>query len=169
MTDDELLLIYKGLRDMNEAMRVREAALDKKTATLDAAVAQLGKVPEALGRQTSQYIAEGVRKSIQDDFSRPLAEAVKGPIADLSRETYHAREIMAEVGKESRLQTWKWISIMVLCGIIIGVCGSYYFYNQTIGRISDRLDSIQQQIAPPAPVPDAKPIDSKPGKGRKGH
>ena len=169
MTDDELLLIYKGLRDMTEAMRVREAALDKKTAALDAAIAQLGKVPEALGRQASQYIAEGVRKSIQDDFSRPIAEAVKGPIADLSRETYHAREVMHQVGRESRYQTWGWIAIMVLLGIILGAFGCYFFFQRDIGRIDDRLDSIQQILTPAASVPQAKPADTKPGKGRKGH
>jgi hypothetical protein len=169
MTDDELLLIYKGLRDMTEAMKAREIALDAKTAALSAAIAQLGKLPETLGKQTSQYIAMGVSQSIQDDFSRPIADAVKGPIAELSRETYHAREVIAQVGKESRLQTWKWISIMVLCGVILGAFGSYYFYNQVIGRIDDRLDSIQQQITPAAPIPETKPTDGKAAKGKKGH
>ncbi len=169
MTDDELLLIYKGLRDMNEAMKAREIALDQKTAALGAAIAQLEKMPFALGKQTSQYIAMGVRQSIQDDFSRPIAEAVKGPIAELSRETYHAREIMAEAGKESRFQTWKWISIMVLCGGILGAFGSYFFYNQVIGRINDRLDSIQQQITAPTPAPETKPAPASSTKGHKEH
>ncbi len=157
MSNDELLAIYGGVKEMAAAMKSREAVLDAKTAALGAAIAQLGKLPDTLGKQTSQYIAMGVRQSIQDDFSRPIAEAVKGPIAELSRETYHAREVMAEVGKESRLQTWKWISIMVLCGVILGAFGSYWFYNQVIGRIDDRLDSIQQQITPGGSVPDAKP------------
>jgi hypothetical protein len=169
MTDDELLLIYKGLRDMTEAMKAREIALDAKTAALGAAIAQLGKLPETLGKQTSQYIAMGVRQSIQDDFSRPIADAVKGPIAELSRETYHAREVMAQVGKESRLQTRNAIIIMVLIGVIVGAFGSYFFYNRNIGRIEDRLDSIQQQITPPAPTPDAKLGDGKVGKTRRGH
>ena len=59
MTDDELLLIYKGLRDMTEAMKAREIALDQKAAALGAVIAQLGKLPETLGKPTSQYIAMG--------------------------------------------------------------------------------------------------------------
>ena len=43
----------------------------------------------------------GVRQSIQDDFSRPIETAVKGPIGELNQATYHARIVMAEVGKES--------------------------------------------------------------------
>ena len=114
-----------------------------------------------LGKQTSQYIAMGIRQSIQDDFSRPIAEAVKGPIADLSRATYHAREIMAQVGKESRFQTWNAIAVMILLGVFLGAFGSYYFFNRELGQVSDRLDAIQQQVAPVAPASDAKPADSK--------
>jgi hypothetical protein len=138
---------------MTEAMKAREIALDQKTAALSSAIAQLGKLPETLGKQTSQYIAMGVRQSIQDDFSRPIAEAIKGPIAELSRETYHAREVMSQVGNESRYQTWGWIVIMVLMGVAMGVAGTYYFIQKDIGRMDDRLDTIQQQITPPAPVP----------------
>ncbi len=169
MTDDELLLIYKGLRDMNEAMKAREIALDSKTAALGSAIAQLGKLPETLGKQTSQYIAMGVRQSIQDDFSRPIAEAVKGPIAELSRETYHAREIMAEVGKEVRFRSWTWFAVLLLIGFGIGGATGYYVFVLDINRVSDRLDAIQQQIMPVVPIPAAKPIDGKAAKVRKGH
>jgi len=53
-------------------------------------------------------------------------------------------------------------------GIAIGVTGNYFFYTRDLGRMSDRLDSMQQQIAPPAPAPDARPGEGK-AKGKKGH
>ncbi len=164
MTDDELLLIYKGLRDMTEAMKAREIALDAKTAALNTAIAQLGKLPDTLGKQTSQYIAMGVRQSIQDDFSRPIAEAVKGPIAELSRETYYARIVMEQVGKEVRFQSWTWVAVLLLLGFALGGATGYYFFVQDMNRVSDRLDAIQQQITPATAVPDAKPVDGKAAK-----
>ena len=164
MTDDELLALYGSIKEMAAAMKAREAALETKTAALNTSIAQLGKLPETLGKQTSQYIAMGVRQSIQDDFSRPIAEAVKGPIADLSRETYHAREIMAQVGKESRFQTWNAIAVMILLGVFLGAFGSYYFFNRELGQVSNRLDGIQQQVAPVVPASDAKPVDGKAAK-----
>jgi hypothetical protein len=124
-------------------------------------------VPDTLGKQTSQYIAMGVRQSIQDDFSRPIAEAVKGPIAELSRETYHARIVMEQVGKESRLQTRNAIIILVLVGAIFGAFGNYFFYNQVLGRIDGRLDNIEQMMTPPAPVLESKPTDGKVTKGHR--
>jgi hypothetical protein len=168
MTDDELLALYGSMKEMAAAMKAREAALDTKTAALSAAIAQLGKLPETLGKQTSQYIAMGVRQSIQDDFSRPIADAVKGPIAELSRETYHAREVMAQVGKEVRFQSWTWFAVLLLIGFALGGATGYYLFVRDLNQVNDRLEAIQQQNAP-APASDAKPADSKIGKARKGH
>jgi hypothetical protein len=169
MTDDEILAVYGSIKKLAESMSAREAALDRKTAALDAAITEIKQLPATLGKQTSQYIAAGVRQSIQDDFSRPITEAVKGPIADLSRETYHAREVMSQVGKESRFQTWTWIAIMVLLGVILGTVGCYFFYQRDIGRIDDRLDSIQQQITPATPALVAKPATGTSAKAHHGH
>jgi hypothetical protein len=169
MTDDELLLIYKNFLDMTEAMKAREVALDAKTAALGAAIAQLGKLPETLGKQTSQYIAMGVRQSIQDDFSRPIADAVKGPIAELSRETYHARSVIAEVARYERFHTWTWLGIIFLLGCLAGGTAGYYLVVCDLNSINAQLGAIQQQITPPAPTPDAKPGDGKAAKGKKGH
>jgi hypothetical protein len=157
------------MKEMAAAMKAREAALDTKTAALGVAIAQLGKLPETLGKQTSQYIAMGVRQSIQDDFSRPIAEAVKGPIAGLESATYHARIAMEQVGKEVRFRSWTWFAVLLLIGFAIGGATGYYFFVQDMNRMSDRLDAIQQQITPAAPVPDAKPADGKAAKGKKGH
>jgi hypothetical protein len=157
MSDDEAIALYGAIKKLAESMSAREAALDKKTAALNAAIAQIEQLPAALGKQTSQYIAAGVRQSIQDDFSRPIEAAVKGPIQELTQATYHARIVMADVGKESRFQTWTWLGIMVLLGVLLGAAGCYYFVQRDIGRIDDRLDSIQQQIAPAAPAQAEKP------------
>ncbi len=61
---------------------------------------------------------------------------------------------------------WKGIAIMVLTGIILGAFGCFFFYQRDIGRINDRLKSIQQQMTPAIPTPDAKPTTGN--KGRHG-
>ena len=168
MADDEAIALYGAVKKMAQAMAEREAALDEKTAAIAAAIAGLQQLPAALGKQTSQYIAAGVKASIQDDFSRPIADAVKGPIAELSRETYHARIVMEQVGKEVRYQSWTAIAVMVILGIALGTGGSYFFFIRDLGTINDRLKAIQQQIATPDPAPEAKPA-GKPGKARQSH
>jgi hypothetical protein len=164
MADEQAVALYGAVKKMAEAMSAREALLDTRMAALDTAIRELGQLPATLGRQTSQYIAAGVKQSIQDDFSRPIAEAVKGPIADLSRETYHAREVISQVGKESRYQTLGWVAVMIVFGIAIGWVGCYYFFQKDVGRIDDRLDSIQQQIATPQQM--AIPSQHSPYKGK---
>lgn len=62
-------------------MKAREAALTASTVALNQAISQLQQLPGTLGQHTSQYIAAGVRQSIEDDFSRPIANAVKGPLS----------------------------------------------------------------------------------------
>ncbi len=45
---------------------------------------------------------------------------------------------------------------------------TYVFFIRDLGKISDRLETMQQQIAAPAPAPDTKPA-AKPGKARQSH
>lgn len=164
MTDDELLALYGSMKEMAAAMKAREAALAMKTAALDAAIAELKQLPGTLGKQTSQYIAIGVKQSIQDDFSRPIAEAVKGPIAELSRETYHARIVMQQVAKETRYQSWTWLAAILLLGFAFGGAAGYYLFVRDMNAVNDRLDAIQQQLVPAAQAPDAQPADGKAAK-----
>ncbi len=166
MTEDELLALYGSVKEMAAAMKAREAALAGKTAALDAAIAELKQIPGTLGKQTSQYIAAGVKASIQDDFSRPIAEGVKGPIAEFKQATYYACDVMRQVGEEVRFRSWTWVGVLLLLGFVLGGAAGYYFFVQDLNRINDRLDAIQQQMAPVAP--DAKPADGKAGKGHKG-
>jgi uncharacterized protein HemX len=63
---------------------------------------------------------------------------------------------MEQVGKESRYQTWTWVAILVLLGIILGAAGCYYAVVRDLDRVNDRLDAIQQQITASAQAPDAK-------------
>jgi len=167
MNEEELLALYAIVRKEAESMADREAGLAQRTAALNQAIAKLEQLPLALGKQTSEYIAQGVRQAIQDDFRRPIADAVKGPIAELSRETYHARIIMEQVGRESRFQTWTWVTILVLLGIILGATGCYYAVVRDLDRVNDRLDAIQQQIADNAPA-GPKQTDGKAAKRKKG-
>ena len=45
MKDDELLAIYSHIRQLSAAMEAREAALEKSTAELHAAIAQVRQLP----------------------------------------------------------------------------------------------------------------------------
>ena len=110
MANDEALPLYGAVKRLAEAMTVREkvlegqmAELDTKTAELDLKTAALPahrrdqQLPRALGQQTSQYIAAGVRETIREDFSLPLAKAVEGPyravcLRDRSRAWGHQRD-----------------------------------------------------------------------------
>ena len=84
-------------------------------------------------------------------------------------ETYHAREVMAQVSKESRFQTWNWVLSLFLIGLLTGVACYHVYTMSKVDRISHRLDAIQQQITPPALAHDAKPVDGKAAKGKRGH
>ncbi len=161
MKDDELLLIYKGLRDMTEAMKTREIALDQKTAALSAAIAQLEKMPFALGKQTSQYIGMGVREAIQQDFDTPIKESFQVPIANLERATSEARSVMREVGKATRFHAVSWWGSVLGLGILLGALGYHFLEIRKFDDIQTQLNTIQQQIAPIAPVLETKPADGK--------
>lgn len=111
MANDQALPLYGAVKRLAEAMTVREkvlegqmaeldtktAELNLKTAALSAPIAEIKQLPRALGQQTSQYIAAGVRETIREDFSLPLAKAVEGPyravcLRDRSRAWGHQRD-----------------------------------------------------------------------------
>ena len=168
MADDEAIALYGAVKRMVQAMADREAALDEKAAALDAAIAGLQQLPATLGKQTSQYIEAGIRASIRGDFKRPIEDAINGPIGELQYATNQARDVMREVRSESKLQSWTAIAVMVVLGVALGMGGSYFFFIRDLGNINDRLETIQQQIATPVPVPEAKP-PAKPGKAHQSH
>jgi hypothetical protein len=84
--------------------------------------------------KNSRHFAAGVINvgftPIQDDFSRAIADAVKGPIAELSRETYHARDVMRQVGEDVRFRSWTWLAVFLLIGFALGGATGYYFFVQ---------------------------------------
>jgi hypothetical protein len=168
MTEEELLALYALVRKEAEGMGAREKALQARTAALNQSIEQLQQLPLTLGKQTSEYIAMGVRQAIKDDFSRPIESAVKGPLELLSREVYHARDVMAQIGGEVRFQTWRWVAFLVLIGVALGSTGCYWFFVRDLSQVNERLDSIQQQITLAAPLPDARPGIAPPTKGHHG-
>lgn len=166
---DTMIATHTVLVAQMAELDAQTAALQEKITALGAGIAELKQLPRALGQQTSQYIAQGVREAIRDDFSRPIAEAVDGPIARFAYATDRASGVIQEIRSESKFQNWSTAALVILLGITLGVLGSYFFYSRQLGQISDRLDSIQQQMAPPAPVADTKPVDGKPAKAHKTH
>lgn len=165
MTEEELLALYALVRKEAEGMAAREKALRERTLALNQAIKQLQELPLTLGKQTSEYIAMGVRQSIQDDFSRPIEAAVKAPLELFSREAYHARDVMAQVGREVRFQSWSWVAFWVLLGMALGSVGCYWFFVRDLNQVTERLDTIQQQVILAIPVPDTKPAVIPPSKG----
>jgi hypothetical protein len=163
MPDEEALAFYGAVKRMVQSMAEREAALSAKTAALEAAIAGLEQLPAALGKQTSLYIEKGVRAAIKEDIRWPVEDSLKGPLGELREATHDARSVMRQVRGESKLQSWAAIAVMVLMGVAIGMSGSYFFFIRDLGNINDRLETIQQQMATPAPAPDAK-LAGKPGK-----
>jgi len=58
---------------------------------------------------------------------------------------------MEQVGIKVRYQSWTWIVILLLLGFALGGATGYYLFVQDMNGMSDRLDAIQQQIAPLTP------------------
>jgi hypothetical protein len=168
MTEEELLALYALVRKEAEGMTAREEALRQRTLALNRSIEQLQQLPLTLGKQTSEYIAMGVRQAIQDDFRRPIETAVKGPLEQFSREVSSARHIMAQVGEEARFQSRRWMAILVLIGVVLGWGGSYFFFGRDLSQVNERLDSIQRQVLLTMPLPDVKPAVGSPGKGHHG-
>jgi hypothetical protein len=164
MPDEEALAFYGVVKRMVQSMAEREAALQAKTAALEAAIANLEQLPAALGKQTSLYIEKGVRAAIKEDIRWPVEDSLKGPLGDLRSATYEALGVMRQVRGESKLQSWTTVALMVILGVAIGTGGSYFFFIRDLGNINDRLETIQQQIATPAPAPDTAKPASKPSK-----
>ncbi len=109
-----------------------------------------------------------MRAAIKEDIRWPVEDSLKGPLGELRSATYEALGVMRQVRSESKLQSWTTVALMVLMGVAIGTGGSYYFFIRDLGNINDRLETIQQQIATPAPAPEAKPA-GKPGKAHQSH
>lgn len=168
MTEEELLELYALVRKEAEGMVAREKMLQAQTAALNQAIEQLQQLPLTLGKQTGEYIAMGVRQSIQDDFSRPIETAVKRPLEQFNREIYSARNIMAQVSEAARFQSRRWMAILVLIGVVLGGGGSYFFFGRDLSQVNERLASMQRQVLLAMPLPGAKPASSPPDKGHHG-
>jgi hypothetical protein len=165
MNEEELLALYALVRKEAEGMAAREEALRARTLALNESIKQLQQLPLTLGKQTSEYIAMGVRQSIQDDFSRPIETAVKKPLEQFSQLMYDARSVMARVGNEARFQTSQRMAVLILIGMVFGAGGSYLLYGREVGKINDRLDRLQQEVLLAIPYPDVKPAATPPSKG----
>lgn len=153
MSDDELLAIYGSIKKQAESMSAREAALEQRTASLNAAIAQLEKMPFALGKQTSQYIGMGVREAIQQDFDTPIKESFQAPIANLERATKDARSVMAEVSSATRFHAFSWWGSVLGLGILLGALGYHFLEMSKFDDIQQQLTAIRQQVAQPQQVP----------------
>ena len=152
MKDDELLAIYGATRQLAEDMEARDTALKQSTAALEATIAQVRQLPATLGQQTSKYIAAGIRKVVQEDFSEPIEKAVEGPIRSIDVAAYHARQAMELLKEEARFQTWTVFVLIFALGMALGALGSYYFFYRQVSALNDRFDHFEQILAAPLPA-----------------
>jgi hypothetical protein len=166
---EDAVALYGLAKKQLESMNQREAELQKATAALQAAVAELKGLPFTLGKQTSQYIGMGVREAIQQDFDTPIKESFQGPIANLERATRDARSVMMEVSSATRFHAFSWWGSVLGLGILLGALGYHFLEIRKFDDIQSQLNTIQQQIAPAAPAQDAKPMPGGSTKGRHGH
>lgn len=143
MAEDEAVALYGATKEMAEAMRAREIVLDAKIAVLNSAIARAEKIPALL----EQQVGPAVRNAIREDFSKPIKDAVAGPITELNNAVTTARGAIEKVAKESRYQTWNMIFWVFLLGIIVGGAGGYYLMVRDMNNITSRLESIEAQTA----------------------
>ena len=73
--------------------------------------------------------------------------------------------VMAQVGREVRFQSRSWVAFWVLLGVALGSVGCYWFFVRDLNQVTERLDTIQQQVILAIPVPDTKPAVIPPSKG----
>lgn len=153
MTEEESTALYVMVRKQADSMSETMAALEKRTASLSAAIAKLEKLPADLGQQTSQFIAGAVKKSIQDDFSRPIEEAVKEPLRSLNWTSNEARDVLAQVSREARSLTWRWLLAIFLLGVLTGAVVMYFQVDRDISSLRDQIGNLQQQLHPATAAP----------------
>ena len=166
--EDQIAGLYGMAKKQVDAAGQREAELQKATAALQAAIAQLQKLPEDLSSRTNQYIAAGIRQAIHADFQSPIASAVEVPLADFKRTIYEGRGVLQQLNRESRFHDAKWIAAIVLFSLLGGIGIDRISIASKLDNLSGRLAVVEQQTAPPAPALEAKPIEGKPAKEKKG-
>ena len=167
--EDQIAGLYGMAKKQVDAAGQREVELQRATAALQAAIAQLQKLPEDLSSRTSQYIAAGIRQAIHADFKGPVESAIEVPLADLKRTIYEGRGVLQQLNRESRFHDAKWVAAIVLFSLLGGIGIDRISIASKLDNLSGRLAVVEQQTAPPFPAPETKPADSRPGKGKKGH
>ena len=150
---EDAVALYGLAKKQLESMNQREAELQRATAALQTAVAELKGLPFTLGKQTSQYIGMGVREAIQQDFDTPIKEALQVPISNLDRATRAAMSVMTEVSKATRFHAVSWWGSVLGLGILLGALGYHFLEMRKFDDIQTQLNTIQQQMTPAAPVP----------------
>jgi len=147
VAEDEAVALYGATKEMAEAMRAREMVLDAKIAALNSAIARTERIPALL----EQQIGPAVRSAIREDFSKPIQDAVSGPIAELNRTTTAAKNAAEAMTKESRYQSWTWLFVAFILGILIGGLVAYSLVARDLDKISSQLETVESQTAPVAP------------------
>jgi hypothetical protein len=152
VTEDQIVAIYGSIKTLAQSMAAREAALDKKTAAIDAAIAELKQLPFALGKQTGQYIGMGVREAMEQDFSPPIKEVFQPPIAELKSILRNAGESIREVSRYAKYQTLGYLLALAGIGFVAGTGVTLIYLGSKIDALREQVAITQQQIAPAAPA-----------------
>ena len=73
---------------------------------------------------------------------------------------------MTEVSKAARFFAFSWWGSFLGLGILLGALGYHFLEMSKFDDIQRQLNTIQQQLAPVAPVPETKPSNSLKGHHR---
>ena len=160
MKDDELLAIYGAVRHLAAGMKAREASLQRSTAELEASIAQIKQLPAALGQQSARYIAAGVKQAVQENFSWPVEEALKGPLGKLNAAADEARTALGVIKQESRFQTLGWFARMFTLRFAVGAFGTYFFFTRQVAALKRPLGHSPAALCRARTGPGARPAAS---------
>jgi hypothetical protein len=72
---------------------------------------------------------------------------------------------MTEVRKATRFHAVSWWGSVLGLGILLGALGYHFLEMRKFDDIQTQLNTIQQQIAPAAPIPETKPTSNSSPKG----
>ncbi len=163
--DKRLNDLDQEIRKLNaEKASAKRTEWDRKMLSLQTTLDRFKQLPSVLRAQTGQAVTAAIKTSMQDDFKRPLADAIQGPIANLTYVTEQARGVLAKTIKELRLHAWTWLLSVFLLGAFVG---AYCFYSLERSTLFEtRHESPGSQQAVPSEV---KPPEVKAGSGRRGH
>lgn len=140
---------------VQKAALATQAALTRQVEQLDqiqrSAEATIQRLRAETGRlETTQagiagsaaYAIQAAVKQQAGEIERQISQALAAPLLDI-------RQAAAQVRQNVRDSSWMFVMGVFIAGMMLGMFAGYYFVIRTQNNIENRLDRIEQIIAPP--------------------